>query len=224
MDKRAPRDGRVIEELGWFDPLAPEDKQLSLKPDRIDYWLSVGAQPSRTVKTLLKRVDIDPTSWQRNWVNDIGPTYADRHSSHSFQRCLKQHLQQVSSNEHRIAGHVEIHVHDIRNWADNKHRKVDDRPYGGGPGMVMMCQPLHDAVQEVERQLNSSTRSNSLHATRRSLETRTRRTTGRRKEFASYRRSLRRDRRTSYRNARPPRTEHRRLRAQWRRNPCPASC
>ena len=53
--------------------------------------------------------------------------------------------------------HVEIHVHDIRNWADNKHRKVDDRPFGGGPGMVMMCQPLHDAVQEVERQLNSST-------------------------------------------------------------------
>ncbi len=54
-------------------------------------------------------------------------------------------------------GHVEIHVHDIRDWADNKHRKVDHRPYGGGPGMVMMCQPLHDAVQEVERQLNSST-------------------------------------------------------------------
>jgi small subunit ribosomal protein S16 len=61
MDKRAPRDGRVIEELGWFDPIAPEDKQLSFKADRIDYWLSVGAQPSRTVASLLKRVDIDPT-------------------------------------------------------------------------------------------------------------------------------------------------------------------
>ena len=53
-------------------------------------------------------------------------------------------------------GHVEIHVHDIRTWANNKHRKVDDRPFGGGPGMVMMCQPLHDAVREVERQLNGS--------------------------------------------------------------------
>ncbi|MDP7009112.1 MAG: tRNA (guanosine(37)-N1)-methyltransferase TrmD [Phycisphaerales bacterium] len=51
-------------------------------------------------------------------------------------------------------GHVEIIVHDIRAWADNKHRKVDDRPFGGGPGMVLMCQPLHDAVQEVERQSN----------------------------------------------------------------------
>jgi small subunit ribosomal protein S16 len=61
MDKRAPRNGRVIEELGWFDPLAAEDKQISFKPDRIDYWLSVGAQPSRTVVTLLKRADIDPT-------------------------------------------------------------------------------------------------------------------------------------------------------------------
>ncbi|HIN09396.1 MAG TPA: 30S ribosomal protein S16 [Phycisphaerales bacterium] len=61
MDKRAPRDGRVIEALGWFDPIAPEDKQLSLKADRIDYWLSVGAQPSRTVASLLKRADIDPT-------------------------------------------------------------------------------------------------------------------------------------------------------------------
>jgi tRNA (guanine37-N1)-methyltransferase len=53
-------------------------------------------------------------------------------------------------------GHVEIHVHDIRDWADNKHRKVDDRPFGGGPGMVMMCQPLHDAVTAVERQCKDS--------------------------------------------------------------------
>lgn len=52
------------------------------------------------------------------------------------------------------AGHVEINVFDIRDWTQNKHQKVDDRPFGGGPGMVMMCQPLHDAVQAVERQSN----------------------------------------------------------------------
>lgn len=51
-----------------------------------------------------------------------------------------------------IAGGIlECHVHDIRTWTDNRHRKVDDRPFGGGPGMVMMCQPLFDAVQAVER-------------------------------------------------------------------------
>lgn len=48
------------------------------------------------------------------------------------------------------SGAVTYHVTDIRDYADNKHRKVDDRPFGGGPGMVMMCQPLHDAVLAVE--------------------------------------------------------------------------
>ncbi|MDP6602186.1 MAG: 30S ribosomal protein S16 [Phycisphaerales bacterium] len=65
MDRRAPRDGRVIEELGWFDPIAPEDKQVSLKEDRINYWLSVGAQPSRTVASLLKKNGIEPTSGKK---------------------------------------------------------------------------------------------------------------------------------------------------------------
>lgn len=49
------------------------------------------------------------------------------------------------------SGLVEFHVHDIRDHADNKHRKVDDRPFGGGPGMVLMCQPLFDAVLAAER-------------------------------------------------------------------------
>lgn len=65
IDKRAPRDGRVIEELGWYDPIAPEDKQLNLKTDRIDYWLSVGAQPSDTVKTLLKRAGVEPKAGKK---------------------------------------------------------------------------------------------------------------------------------------------------------------
>lgn len=65
IDKRAPRDGRVIEELGWYDPIAAEDKQLNLKIDRIDYWLSVGAQPSDTVKSLLRRVNVDPKSGKK---------------------------------------------------------------------------------------------------------------------------------------------------------------
>jgi len=50
----------------------------------------------------------------------------------------------------RAAGLVEWFVTDIRRYADNKHHKVDDRPFGGGPGMVMMCQPLWDAVLDVE--------------------------------------------------------------------------
>lgn len=66
MDKRAPRNGRVIEELGWYDPVAPEDKQLSLKNERIEYWLSVGAQPSDTVRSLLRKSGIDPTPGKKS--------------------------------------------------------------------------------------------------------------------------------------------------------------
>jgi len=50
----------------------------------------------------------------------------------------------------RAAGIVSIHATNIRDFADNKHDKTDDRPFGGGPGMVMMCQPIWDAVQAVE--------------------------------------------------------------------------
>jgi tRNA (guanine37-N1)-methyltransferase len=49
-------------------------------------------------------------------------------------------------------GALSCHVHDIRAYAANKHRKVDDRPFGGGPGMVMMCQPIFDAVTAAESQ------------------------------------------------------------------------
>ena len=47
-------------------------------------------------------------------------------------------------------GAIEIHTHDIRAWAGNKHQKVDDRPFGGGPGMVLMAGPVADAVEAVQ--------------------------------------------------------------------------
>lgn len=50
----------------------------------------------------------------------------------------------------RKAGLVEWHAINIRDHANNKHDKTDDRPFGGGPGMVMMCQPVWDAVHAVE--------------------------------------------------------------------------
>lgn len=47
-------------------------------------------------------------------------------------------------------GHVELHVHNIRDYSEDKHKKVDDTPYGGGAGMVMTCQPLFDAIEAVK--------------------------------------------------------------------------
>ena len=46
-------------------------------------------------------------------------------------------------------GLVDIHIHDIREWASDRHRTVDDYPYGGGPGMVMKPEPLFAAVEAV---------------------------------------------------------------------------
>ncbi len=42
---------------------------------------------------------------------------------------------------------VEINVHNIRDYSKDTHKKVDDTPYGGGAGMVLMCQPIFDAVK-----------------------------------------------------------------------------
>lgn len=45
---------------------------------------------------------------------------------------------------------VEIHLHDIRDYATDRHRSVDDYPYGGGYGMVMKPEPIFDAVRSVK--------------------------------------------------------------------------
>jgi len=49
-------------------------------------------------------------------------------------------------------GLVEYHLTNIRDFATDNHQSVDDKPFGGGPGMVMMCQTLFDAVESVEKQ------------------------------------------------------------------------
>ena len=46
-------------------------------------------------------------------------------------------------------GLVEVWLHNIRDWATNKHKKVDDRPFGGGPGMVLMVEPVVQCVEAV---------------------------------------------------------------------------
>ncbi len=45
---------------------------------------------------------------------------------------------------------VDVRLHQLRDYAQNKWRKVDDKPFGGGAGMVMACQPLFDAVKRIK--------------------------------------------------------------------------
>ncbi len=48
---------------------------------------------------------------------------------------------------------VELQFHNIRDYSENKHRKVDDYPYGGGLGMIMQCQPIFAAVEDIKTKL-----------------------------------------------------------------------
>lgn len=49
-------------------------------------------------------------------------------------------------------GLVEVRLHDIRDWAEGRHRSVDDRPFGGGPGMVLMVKPVVECVEAVRKE------------------------------------------------------------------------
>ncbi|TWT40877.1 tRNA (guanine-N(1)-)-methyltransferase [Phycisphaerae bacterium RAS1] len=51
----------------------------------------------------------------------------------------------------QAAAFAEIHLHQLRDYSTDPHKKVDDRPFGGGPGMVLMCQPVVDAVAAIEK-------------------------------------------------------------------------
>lgn len=52
----------------------------------------------------------------------------------------------------RAAGHIEIYTHDIRLYTENKHRRVDDKPYGGGTGLVIQAQPVYDCIMALKAQ------------------------------------------------------------------------
>ena len=49
-------------------------------------------------------------------------------------------------------GLAEVHFHDIRDWSSNNYRQIDDAPYGGGAGMVMMVEPLDKCITELKSQ------------------------------------------------------------------------
>ena len=53
---------------------------------------------------------------------------------------------------------VDFYVHDLRPFGEGSRRNVDDRPYGGGPGMVMTCAPIFQAVEAIEQEAGGRTR------------------------------------------------------------------
>jgi tRNA (guanine37-N1)-methyltransferase len=63
-----------------------------------------------------------------------------------FQGYLGQSLLKLAIQR----GLVQVHLWNIRDWAKDRHQKVDDRPFGGGPGMVLMPEPVMDCVEAVQ--------------------------------------------------------------------------
>ncbi len=55
----------------------------------------------------------------------------------------------------KAAGKIEVEVFNIRDYTQNKHRNVDDTPYGGGHGMVMQTQPVYDCCKAIEQKSSS---------------------------------------------------------------------
>ena len=56
MDSRVHREGKAIEEVGWYDTsIHDKSKRVSIKLDRVDYWVSKGAKPTATMHAMIKR-------------------------------------------------------------------------------------------------------------------------------------------------------------------------
>jgi len=52
----------------------------------------------------------------------------------------------------REAGLVDLEIHHLRDWTHDRHKTVDDRPFGGGPGMLLKPEPLFDAIESLRRE------------------------------------------------------------------------
>ena len=67
-----------------------------------------------------------------------------------FPAMLDGFLSESMLGRAREAKLLEVHVRNTRDWATDKHKTTDDRPFGGGAGMVMKCEPLFAAVEELQ--------------------------------------------------------------------------
>lgn len=66
-----------------------------------------------------------------------------------FPEMFPGYLSQSLLNKAIERGLVDVQIHDLRNWSDDKHHRVDDRPFGGGPGMVIMVEPVVKCVESI---------------------------------------------------------------------------
>ena len=61
------------------------------------------------------------------------------------------------------AGIIEVACHNIRDYSEDKHRKTDDTPFGGGVGMVMTCQPIYDCYLNIKRSIGENAKARVIY-------------------------------------------------------------
>lgn len=71
-----------------------------------------------------------------------------------FPELFTSYLGQSLLNKAIEKGLVDVRLWDFRQWTTDKHQSVDDTPYGGGPGMLIRCEPVFDCVEHVQREGN----------------------------------------------------------------------
>ena len=69
-----------------------------------------------------------------------------------FPDSLQAYLDSSILKRAQEKGLVEIKVHNLRDWSDSRHKMVDDTPYGGGPGMVFMIEPIFNALKDLRKE------------------------------------------------------------------------
>jgi tRNA (guanine37-N1)-methyltransferase len=67
----------------------------------------------------------------------------------AFPEIVRGPLQQSILKKAQLNNIVTIKVHDLRNWAKDRHKTIDDAPYGGGAGMIFKIEPLYDCISEI---------------------------------------------------------------------------
>jgi len=68
-----------------------------------------------------------------------------------FPNAFKSYLNESIIKRGQEKGLIEIHIHNIRDYSKDKHKKVDDTPFGGGAGMLMTPQPLFDSINNIKK-------------------------------------------------------------------------
>ena len=68
-----------------------------------------------------------------------------------FPEIIGPSLNQSILKNAQSSGFINVLVHQLRDWAKDKHKTVDDYPFGGGPGMVMKPEPIFDAVEDIQK-------------------------------------------------------------------------